>query len=176
LARSIKERTVAEYVDRYQSVEDCVVCAYQGTSAGEFAVLRAELAAKGVKMMVVKNSLLERALGQLGRGELARLLDGPCAIADGDVDCVELVKAVHEAARERETVTVLGSMVEGEVLGVERTGEFSRIPSREGLYATIAGLFASPAREMAGAFASIARALVYAMSDYHEKLEKESKS
>ena len=173
MARLIKEQTVAEYLDWYQSVGDCVVCGYQGTSAGEFAGLREELAGKGVAMRVVKNRLLARALAQLGRVELAGLLDGPCAIAHGEVDCVELVKAVHEAAREHKTVAVLGSMVEGEVLGVERTEEVSRIPSREGLYSKIAGLFASPVRGVAVAFASVTRALAYAMSDYREKLAEE---
>jgi len=176
VARLIKEQMAAEYVDRYRSVEDCVVCAYQKTSAQDFARLREKLASRGVGIHVVKNSLAQRAFAEVGHAEMAQFLDGPCAIAEGNVECVELVKAVYEAADEQKTMTVLGSMVEGEVLGIEQTETVSRIPSREALYGQIAGLFVSPVRGVAMAFASVARALAYAMSDYCAKMAKEDQS
>ncbi|MFH0963306.1 MAG: 50S ribosomal protein L10 [Planctomycetota bacterium] len=176
MARAIKERTVAEFTQRYGSVRDCVVCGYQGTSAQEFGVVRGALASKGVEIHVVKSSLFERALEQAGRKNIGRLLGGPCAVATGGQDPLELVKAVMGASKECKTLTVRGALVEGRTLDADETQAVGRIPSRLALYGQIVGLMAAPLRGVAGAFAGLARSLGYAFAGYRDKLAKESES
>ena len=175
VSKAVKERMIAEFRDRYASVRDCVVCGYQGTDAQEFVKIRDALAAKGIDMHVVHNRLAGKALAEAEGSMVTALLDGPCAIATADdVDPVELVKALVTEAGEYQHLRVQGALVEGELLDEVRTAAVSKIPPRDILYATIAGAMAAPARHIAGAFASIARSLCYAMSGYKDKLAEES--
>ena len=176
MARAIKERTVAEFAGRYGSVQNCVVCGYQGTTAQEFCNLRGTLASKGVQVHVVKNGLFERALSQTGRKGLGGLLAGPCAVAIGAEDPVNLLKAVMGVSKDCKNFTVRGALVEGKTLDAGQTEAVSRIPSRPVLYGQIARLMAAPLRGVAGAFAGLARSLGYAFAGYHDKLAKESES
>jgi len=175
VSKAVKEKMVAEFRERYASVRDCVICGYQGTDAQEFVKIRDDLAAKGIDMHVVHNRLARKALAEGECATAAAVLDGPCAIATAaEADPAELVKALVDEAREYEHFRVQGALVEGAVLDEARTEAVSKIPPRDILYATIAGAMAAPARHIAGAFASIARSLCYAMSAYKDKLAEES--
>lgn len=175
MSKAVKEKIMAEFRSRYVSVQDCVVCGYQGTAAQEFVKIRDDLAAKGIEMHVVSNRLARKALADAECTTMATLLNGPCAIATGDeIDPVELVKALVEESRDYEHLRVQGAMVEGEILDEARTEAVSKIPPRDTVYAMIAGAMAAPARQIAGAFASIARSLCYAMSAHKDKLAEES--
>ena len=175
MSKAVKEEMIAEFRSRYASVRDCVVCGYQGTDAQEFVKIRDDLTAKGIEMHVVHNRLARKALADAECAAMTPLLDGPCAIAVADeVDPVELVKALVDEARDHKHLRVQGAMVEGKVLDEARAEAVSKIPPRDILYATIAGAMAAPARHVAGAFASIARSLCYAMSAYKDKLAEGS--
>ena len=175
MSRAVKSKMVTELRERYGSAGDCAVCGFEGTTAGEFVEIRAALAEKGIRMHVVRNRLVKLALDRMDRSSVTALLEGPCAIAtSADVDPVEFLKAVTDNVDKHAKLSLRGAMVEGQTLDAEQAAHLARIPSREILYAMIGGGIVAPVRQVAGAFASLARALCYALSAHRDKLQGSS--
>lgn len=88
--RAVKREIVATLAHAVADARLVVVVGYQGVNGPKTLELRRTLARLGGRYVVVKNTLARHALAAHGRGELAPLLVGPCALvlAERDPDGV----------------------------------------------------------------------------------------
>ncbi len=170
MSKKLKELVCRELEEHYRDLESCVLVDYQGVDGRTMTGVRAQLRERNVSMRVVKNSLAVLALRNVGKGSVAEMLDGPCALMTSATDPVELVKAVADAAREIEALEIKGGLIEGERLDGGQIVQLSKIPSRDVLNAQIAGVFAAPMVQLAGVLQAIARAMAYGFAAYRDKL------
>jgi large subunit ribosomal protein L10 len=160
MSRPIKEQMVRQYAARFEGVSGLAVVRMQGLDVQRTTAFRAALRGRGVRAMVVRNSLCRRALATVGLEPAGALLEGPCTLVWGGESIVDLAKVVAEQAKAIVEVEVRGGYFEGRVLSKDDLDALSRMPGREELLGWVVGLaMGQGARVAALAMAPASRVL-----------------
>ncbi len=149
-----------------------VLVDYQGLPSDETYQLRKELHQKNIRMLVVKNSLAERAWKELGIEKID--LRGPVAVCSND-DPVAVAKALVEYKRKNKKtkLEIKGGLLGKKVLGPKEVGDLATLPGKDQLRAIVVGTLAAPIRGLVNVSAGILRKLLYALNAVKERKEKE---
>jgi large subunit ribosomal protein L10 len=119
---------------------------YRGISVPQAAELRTKLIEAGARFSVVKNTLTERAVDDVGADTLKEFLEGPTAFtfvaAEGDVAMA--AKALSQFRRAHEVLEFKGGIMSGEPLSIEQIESIARLPALEVLHGQVVGVLASP--------------------------------
>lgn len=145
--------------------ETLVFVNFHGLSVAETTVLRRNLRAANVGLVVAKKTLIKRALesGQFA-GELPPL-EGEVAIAysstmlgTGGADPLAPARGVRSFAKEHgDRPRILGGVFEGRYDGAALFAELAAIPPRAALYGKLLNLFNSPLSRFAVALNAISK-------------------
>jgi large subunit ribosomal protein L10 len=147
----------------------------KGVSGNENNEMRGALKAKGIKLTVVKNSLMCRALEGLGMSAAVSLfLAGPCTVAYGGDSIVDVAKEIADWGKKVSAVKLKGAYIEGDVMDAEEAKALAKMPNRAQLHGTIAMLVASCGANVAGAIGSGGGNVAGCVSSLVENLEKEA--
>jgi large subunit ribosomal protein L10 len=93
---------------------------------------------------VVKNSLTERAVDEVGADALKVLLEGPTALTFVRGDAALAAKALQTFRRETDRLEFKGGLLGAEALDSEQILALARLPARDVLYGQLVGVVASP--------------------------------
>jgi large subunit ribosomal protein L10 len=152
MSKPVKELVRSELVKRFQGIDSLAVVGFTGLDAITTHTVRGRLLDKGVRMMVVKNSVARQAFKALGIERAGDMLDGPCAVAygaDSKVSVVNVVRSLLEIAKDAPKLTVKAALLEGEIFGKDRIEELSKFPTRDESLSQLAGLLLAPGRKLA---------------------------
>lgn len=144
-----------------------------GLNAEKTSKLRRECFEKGIKLVVVKNTLFEKALQTLENEELNLLfpvLEGPTAIMYTETANApaKLIKKYADAGSEKPALK--GAYVqECSFVGADKLTELCNIKSREELIGDIVGLLQSPARNVISALQSAGSTIAGIVKTLSEK-------
>ncbi|HPP52748.1 MAG TPA: 50S ribosomal protein L10, partial [Thermoguttaceae bacterium] len=127
---------------------------------------------KKISVMVIKNSLAQRALVGTPLAPMFEGLTGPAAICWGGEDIVSLAKEVLRLAeqKEYEKLELRGGCMEGKRLTPADVKAVSKMPTRQELLALLVGQILSPGAVLAGQLLGPAGALA---SQIRQKAEAE---
>lgn len=153
-----KAAIVTEIAGELKSATAVVVVDYLGLTVEEVTSLRKELRDAGVKMQVIKNTLLRRAAKEAGIEGLDEAFVGPTAIAYSEEEVVAPAKIIAKYAKDIEALTIKGGMIEGEVVEVEAIEKLAKLPDREGLLSMLLSVLQAPVRNVAYAVKAVAEA------------------
>ena len=78
---SAKQEVVSEISSKFKDAQAVVIAEYRGLSVAEMTELRRNLRAEDVEFKVYKNTMAQRAVDEVGFGDLKEFLTGPNAIA-----------------------------------------------------------------------------------------------
>jgi ribosomal protein L10 len=122
-------------------VRDLVLVNVVGMEANAATRLRAELRAKDIHLIAIKNSLAARATQGTPLEPAFQELTGPAALCWGTEDIVSLTKEITRLARDDKFAPfeARGGVMDGEKLTAEQVAEISRWPSREGQLSILMG-------------------------------------
>src|SRR5271156_6162801 len=101
---------IATHIDESQAV---FAVDYRGISVPQVAELRASLREADATFAVVKNSLTERAVDQVGADTLKDFLSGPTALTFVRGDVATAAKAVADYGRATQLLAFKGGFMEG---------------------------------------------------------------
>ncbi|WP_425145563.1 50S ribosomal protein L10 [Deinococcus sp.] len=123
-----------------EKIETFFVVDYQGLSAGQLSSLRKAIREKGGQMIVAKNTLIQRALGE-GR-DFRDALKGPSAlvVAQGDLAAVAKVLSDAAKANDKGIPTMKAGYVEGRRVDLSVVERISNLGTRDQLYAELVGV------------------------------------
>jgi large subunit ribosomal protein L10 len=174
MSRYVKELLRGELEKRItgEHITDFVVISTQGVSGIDNNVMRGALANKKIKLMVVKNALIKRALANLKMEAAAALFTGPCAIAYGGDSVVDIAKEIGDWVGKIPAIHIKGAFFEGTVLDNKGAQGLSKMPGRAQLQVEIIMLFKSPGARLAGAIVSPAGRIAGCIKTVIEKGEK----
>ena len=140
MPRTEKVEKVAELKRRIEGAEAMFLADFRGLTVGDATDLRRSLRESGTRFAVVKNTLMRRAVGEAGAGDLQQLLEGPTAVAFVEGDPIVAAKSLMDAIRRFRTMAIKGGYMDGRVLSAEQAQSLATIAPREVLLAQMAGL------------------------------------
>lgn len=175
MSKYIKGLLQNELEKRFSEVGDFLVIETRGVNGNENNQMRGELKAKGIKLTVVKNALMRRALETMGMSAAVSLfLAGPCTVAYGCDSIVDAAREVAGWSKKVDAIKFKGAFVDGEVMDAEGAKALSKMPSRAELQGQIVMLANSCGANVAGAIAGAGGAVAACIKGLVEKLEKEA--
>ena len=145
-----------------------VVTHYMGLTVAEMTDLRGRLRVEGAQLLVVKNTLVQKALaGSVGEAGDA-LFKGPVAIAYAP-DAVSAAKVATQYAKDNDKFSVIGGFMGEQVLDKASVTALASLPSLDQLRAKLIGLILAPATKIAGVLQAPAAQLARVMNAYATK-------
>jgi len=155
-------------------ISDFLVVSVKGVSGIDNNQMRGGLKAKGIHLMVVKNSLFKKALSNKGLGAAVGLFEGPCAIAYGGESVVDVAREIVEWRKQVRPVAIKGGFLEDSVLDSKSAEELSKMPSRAELQGEVLQLAQSPGGRLVSAFSSAASIIAGCIKSISEGSGKEA--
>ena len=132
-----KKEIVAEITDKLKKSEAVSLFKYAESTVSDMQELRRDLKNMDSEVKIYKNTLVKRALDDMGI-DLSSFLEGPNAIVFGK-DLLEPIKALDEFAKNHKNIQVITGLINGEVVTLDTIKEYASIPSMEGLLTMFAG-------------------------------------
>ncbi len=152
----MKEKQVAEIIQRFNDSKSTIVTDYRGLSVAQVTELRKQLREAGVDYKVLKNTFVRRAADEVGLNQLNEYLVGPTAIAFSSDDLVAPAKIIAEFSKKNKALEIKVGILEGKILEIEQVRELASLPSRDGLLSMLLSVLQAPARNMACVVKAIA--------------------
>jgi len=172
MSKPIKEMMIRDYKDRLGDAEDAVVISIRGIEANENNRFRVGLFQEGIRVMVVRNSLAKKAIGDSGLSGLGEILEGPSAMSWGGESVINVARELVKWAKEIEQLELKGAILDGELFAGEAgVVELSKFPTRDEAIAQNITLILSPGRNLVGAIKGPGGRLVGIVKAIEEKLE-----
>jgi len=153
MSKYVKNLLAQEISRQLDGVGDAMLANVIGLDANKAVLLRKQLREKGMHLLVVKNSLVKRAVEGSPLAAAFEGIEGTLAVVWGGEDTVSLVKEVTRLNEdsEFEAFETRGGVMDGEQLTPDRVKEISKWPSREEQLSLLAGQILSPGANLVAA-------------------------
>ncbi len=169
MVRPEKIKEVERLTLMLQDASSVVLVDFRGLNVQKAQELREECRENEVQYRVVKNTLLGRALDEVGIALDDGMLEGPTALALSYDDPVAPAQRIKSFAKEHGVLEIKGGISDGEMLNSEEVRQLADLPSREELLAKIAHCFAAPMTRVAQVLQAPMRDLSLVTSQVKEK-------
>jgi large subunit ribosomal protein L10 len=169
--REQKAAAVAEIAESIKEADAVFAVDYRGISVPQAAELRTRLRDVDATFRVVKNSLTERAVDEVGADTLKALLEGPTALTFVRGDAALAAKAIQTFRRETEALEFKGGLLGDEAVDTEQLLALARLPARDVLYGQLVGVVASPISGLVRGLNALIAGLALQLGQIAEKKE-----
>ena len=140
MSKKIKNLIEKQLGGQFAGVEGVAVINPRGLDGNKNNALRKELHGKGLKMLVVKNTLARRAAETTKIKGFDSLLDGPSAVIYGEGSLPSLARLLMDQKKANEALELRGIFFDGEAYAGEAgVKTVSSFPTREEAIAGIVG-------------------------------------
>ena len=151
-----KAARVAALEEKLKGAASFVLVDYRGITVADDTVLRRSLREANVEYFVEKNTMLKRALHNIGMEDFDDVLNGTTAIAIAADDQTAPARILGEYA-EKATgdFKLKAGCVEGEYFDEAKVMALSKIPSKDVLLAQLVGSLQGPIQKLAALLQAI---------------------
>ncbi|MGB3073066.1 MAG: 50S ribosomal protein L10 [Candidatus Moraniibacteriota bacterium] len=162
--KSQKTELIAGVAAKAKGSKALVFANFKGVSVKDITTLRRSLRETGSSWQVLKKTLLNRALDEVGVKVDARALDGQVGVAFS-VDEVAAAKTIADfiKAHKDSTLSIVGGSLGSEALSVEAVKALAKLPSKDELRAKLVGTLQAPiagfVRTLSGNLTGLVRVL-----------------
>ena len=157
-----------------EDIRDFMVVSTMGVGGVNNNVMRGALKEKGMRVLVVRNSLFARALRDRKMESAARLFSGPCAIVYGGDSIVDVAKEMQVWIKKVPAVQIKGAFVDGTLFDDQGAQLLSTMPTRAELQARVVSCVLSPGGRVAGALMGPAGVIAGCIKSIIENAEKQA--
>lgn len=153
-----KEEVLAELTRKLRDTKGLYLVDYTGMTAAESVALRREFRSIGAEMKIAKNTLVRRALKEVGGFDIPDdQIVGQTALAMGYKDAIAPAKIIKRVVDKDKKLALKAAVIEGQVFAGNQLDTISTLPSREDLIAGILGSLQAPASGIVGAINAVMR-------------------
>ena len=168
ISRAQKEELVRNYVEQLNNSEALIITDYRGLTVGDLEQLRAKIREVEGSFLVVKNTLIQRALTEAGLPISEEMLTGPIGIGFCGQNIPGVAKAITDFAKNNQSMVVKGGLMGEHIIDEAAVNSLARLPSLETLRAQLLGLINTPASQLAGVLGGSVRQVVNVINAYSE--------
>ena len=118
---------------------------------------------------MIKNTLVMRAIDEIGLPLPEGSLDGPTAIGVTDEDVPGLAKAIVDLAKETQVFTVKGAVIDGEIVDSDRVRRLAALPPMPVIKAQLLSMLQAPASQIAVVLSGSVRQVASVVKAYSEQ-------
>jgi large subunit ribosomal protein L10 len=172
ITREKKGELVSEYVDKLQRSQAVIVTEYRGLTVKQIQDLRRELRSSGSELLIGKNTLLSRALVEVGMAAPKSLLHGPTAVAFCFKEIAAPAKALNKYAKDSKILVVKGGVIGKTSFDEAGVQQLAELPGRMQLLGQVVGVLQAPLTGLVNVLAGTMRGLVNVLNARVEQLEK----
>lgn len=171
--RKQKEQVVANIEERLKAAKVVIFADYRGMTVAELTEVRQQLRMAGVKVEVLKNTMLFFALKNAGYNpdDYEKALFGPNLVIFTEEDLVAPAKVIYEASKKFEHLNIKLGIVEGNIVAAEQIKNLAELPPREVLIATVLGTMQAPISSFVRVLNANITGFVRALDQIREKKE-----
>lgn len=147
MSKYLKDLMTDELKRRWESVSDALLVNVVGMEVNTNVTLRQSLREKGIELMVVKNSLAQRATEGTVLGPAFEGMNGALAVVWGSDDIVSLAKEVIAISADEQFAPfeTRGGVMDGKQLSAEDVEQISKWPNRPEQLSLLVGQILGPA-------------------------------
>ena len=151
----VKKQQVADIKAKVEGACAGVLVDYSGISVADDTKLRKELREAGVNYVVVKNTLLRKAVEGTDLAEMDPFLNGTTALATSAEDHVAAARILNSYAEKSESFKIKSGFLDGKVIDTATIESLAKLPTRDVLLATVCNAFNAPISAFARAIQAI---------------------
>lgn len=166
-----KQQVVAELVEKIKRSSGIYFIDFTGMDATYTLSTRRELKSKGIEFRVAKNTVILRALAEVGGYEhiTREVLFGQTMLWFGVNDGVGPAKVLKELTEKSEIPKLKAAYVEGEYFDSTQLKALASLPTREDLIAGILGSLNAPISGIVGSVNAVLRDVAYLVEEVAKK-------
>jgi large subunit ribosomal protein L10 len=170
MKRSEKEEIVGEVTDLAKGASGLFFTDFTGLTVEQMTELRREFRRSGIRYRVAKNTLIRKALQELGGFDsLFDRLVGPTGVAFSVEDPVAPAKVIQKFSEKHNKLSLKVCVIERQVYEGERLLELARMPSRKEMIAAVAGSIQVPLAGVPRVILTVLRDLVSVIGEIEKK-------
>lgn len=139
-----KQAIVADYVEKLRRTQAIIVTEYRGLTHKQLETLRRELRGCGSELVVSKNTLMGRALTEVGLPAPDALLSGPTAMAFCYDELAAPAKVLTKFARDSKILVLRGGVLGQSVFDQAGVQALTELPGKDRLRAQVVGALQAP--------------------------------
>jgi large subunit ribosomal protein L10 len=142
-----KIEKVSQVIDNLNKSKSVALLQYQGLNANDIAELRAKIKENGGSMEVIKNTLITKALREIGIN-LPETLTGPTSLTYCYDDEIAPLKEIDKINKSKDITSFKYGIYEGKLLLQEQLESFLKLPSKSILYSQLVGGLINPLQRL----------------------------
>ncbi|MBU0474827.1 MAG: 50S ribosomal protein L10 [Bacteroidetes bacterium] len=156
-----KSEMVSLIKEKFEKSTAMYLVDYTGVTVEQISGLRREFNKEGVSYKVFKNSLVKRAIAELGGfEEINKQLVGMIGIAFADENYVAPAKIIKNFSDKSKKFNFKGCYIESTFYGEDQLKNLASMPTKEEVMSSIIGSIAAPASGIVGSINAVIRDLI----------------
>lgn len=155
-AQEQKKQVVEEIKEKIAKAKSLVLVDYMGLTVAQDTELRSGFRKAQVEYRVLKNTLVKKAMNELGYNQFDADLNGPTAVAFSYEDEVSAAKVFTEYSDKYKKMAAKSGLCDGAYLNADGVKSLASIPSKEALYGGLACALIGCVRKLAVGLKAVA--------------------
>lgn len=173
MSKTLKAMLSRDYTTRLVGTSEAMVISIRGMKGRDATKFRNGLAKSKVKVTVVRNSLAKRSMAGTALEPLAAVLEGPSALAYGELSVVETARLIVKMLPDFPGMELKGALLDGTLFkGDAGVKELSKFPTKAEAIADAVTLIVSPGRKIAAQIVGPGTTIAGLIKAIEQKLEK----
>lgn len=148
ITRKKKAELIAKYVDELNKSEAIIFTDFRGLEVPELEELRKKIREEEGSFAVVKNTLIQKALEEVGTPIDSDVLVGPTGVGFCHNNIPGVAKAITGFAKEHDLLELKGGMIGHQLLDGEEVKDLTKLPTLEVVRAELLGVLNASATQL----------------------------
>lgn len=174
ITREKKETLVNEYVEKLQRSQAVIVSEYRGLTTKQIQGLRRDLRNAQSELAVSKNTLIVRALKEVGLPAPESLFTGPVAVTFCYDEVAAPAKVMTKFAKDSKIMVLRGGLMDQLVFNETGVQTLTELPGKTQLRGQVVGTLQAPISGLVNVLAGTLRGLMNVLNARSGQLEQQS--